>query len=233
MYARDIAGQEFTFGVSGKLIRNVLVMYDRETNSLWSQLLGEAVQGEMVGAKLAFLPAWMTTWSEWKGLHPDTLALDKEGRRGSRDAYDFYYASAEAGVIGETVQDERLPTKQFVIGVEYPQTAVAYPFSILNDEPLINDMHDGLPTLIVFDAASAAGVAYNRQVNGQTLTFTATDIPRQLSDVETGSIWDSFSGVALAGPRAGQSLERVKSTVVFWFGWKDFHPHTLIYGLDS
>ncbi len=79
MYAREINDQEFTFGVSGKLIRNVLVMYDRQTDSLWSQLLGEAVQGEMVGTKLEFLPAWMTTWEEWKALHPNTLALDKGG----------------------------------------------------------------------------------------------------------------------------------------------------------
>ncbi len=75
-------GQEFSFGVSGKLIRNVLVMYDRQTESYWSQLLGESVAGEMVGTKLEFLPSWMMTWSQWKELHPDTVALDKGGRAG-------------------------------------------------------------------------------------------------------------------------------------------------------
>ena len=43
MYARDIAGQELNFGVSGKLIMNALVMFDRQTETLWSQFLGEAV----------------------------------------------------------------------------------------------------------------------------------------------------------------------------------------------
>ena len=118
MYAREIEGREFTFGVSGKLIRNVLVMYDRQTESYWSQLLGEAVEGEMVGAKLNYLPSWFMTWEEWNGLHPDTVALDKNGRRGSGDAYDSYYASSRAGVIGRTNPDERLRTKEFVIGVE-------------------------------------------------------------------------------------------------------------------
>lgn len=66
MYAREIEGSEFSFGVSGKLIRNVLVMYDRQTESYWSQLLGEAVEGEMVGTKLEFLPSWMMTWEAWK-----------------------------------------------------------------------------------------------------------------------------------------------------------------------
>jgi hypothetical protein len=82
VYAREIEGQEFTFGVSGKLIRNVLVMYDRQTGSLWSQLLGEAIDGDMVGASLSFLPSWMMSWKEWKAMHPDTVALDKNGRRG-------------------------------------------------------------------------------------------------------------------------------------------------------
>ena len=231
MYAREIDGQEFTFGVSGKLIRNVLVMYDRQTNSLWSQLLGEAVQGDMIGTKLEFLPAWMTTWEAWQALHPDTLALDKGGRRGSRDVYDSYYASGEAGVIGETFADDRLETKQFVVGVEIGGTAVAYPFSILNDKPVVNDNITGQPVLVVFDADSAAGVTYSRQVDGQTLTFLTAGAPRTITDAETGSTWDIFSGEAIAGPLTGHSLERLKSTVVFWFGWKDFHPDTAVYGI--
>lgn len=233
MYARSINGQELSFGVSGKLIRNVLVMYDRQTDTLWSQLLGEAVEGELIGTKLEFLPSWMTTWAEWKALHPHTVALDKEGRRGGRDVYASYYASNNAGVIGETLIDDRLPTKQFVIGVELAETAVAYPFSVLNGEPVVNDTRGGVPLLVLFDAASASGVAYRRDVAGQTLTFAAAEAPRRLTDAETGSSWDAFSGTAVAGPLAGQQLARVKSTVVFWFGWKDFHPDTLVYGLDA
>jgi hypothetical protein len=77
VYSREINGEIYTFGVSGKLIRNVLVMFDRETDTLWSQLLGEAVRGELIGTKLEFVPSWMMTWEEWKALHPDTVALDK------------------------------------------------------------------------------------------------------------------------------------------------------------
>ena len=125
MYSREVEDREFTFGVSGKLIRNVLVMYDRQTNSFWSQLLGESVEGEMIGAKLEFLPSWMTTWEEWKAMHPETVALDKGRRVGKRDTYDSYYVSPSAGVIGETLEDDRLQTKEFVIGLETAETAVA------------------------------------------------------------------------------------------------------------
>ena len=65
VFDRNIDGKIYDFGVSGKLIRNVLVMYDRQTESYWSQLLGESVAGTMVGTKLEFLPSWMMTWERW------------------------------------------------------------------------------------------------------------------------------------------------------------------------
>jgi hypothetical protein len=52
-----------------------------------------------------------------------------------------------------------------------------------------------------------------------------------MTDAETGSTWDSLSGEATDGPLAGQSLLRIKSTPIFWFGWTDFHPDTLLYGI--
>jgi hypothetical protein len=79
VYSREIDGQEYSFGVSGKLIMNVLVMYDRETGSLWSQLLGEAVEGELKGTNSLSDPEALTlsdaeTGSIWEGL--TGLAID-------------------------------------------------------------------------------------------------------------------------------------------------------------
>ena len=231
MYAREINGEEYTFGVSGKLIRNVLVMYDRQTESYWSQLLGESVEGELIGTKLEFLPSWMTTWEQWKELHPETLALDKGFQRGGRDQYEGYYASASAGVIGETLQDDRLYVKEFVTGVELDGAAIAYPFSVLNDEPVVNDTVNGQELLVIFDKDTAATAVYSRVVDGQTLTFSGDGFI--LTDDETGSTWDVFTGEAIDGTLAGQQLERIKSSTSFWFGWKDFHPETAVYGIDE
>ncbi len=229
MYARDIEGQELSFGVSGKLVRNVLVMYDRQTDSLWSQLLGEAIRGELQGTKLEYLPSWHTTWEQWKGLHPETLALQK-GFRGSRDPYASYYSSSSAGVIGETFRDDRLQAKEFVLGVELDEETIAYPFSSLSGTPLINDIVADLPILVVFDNETGSGQVFDRQIGDELLTFTRSDEdPAMLVDSETGSSWDSFTGIATDGPMAGNRLERIKSTTVFWFGWKDFHPDTMVY----
>jgi hypothetical protein len=231
VYAREIDDREFSFGVSGKLIRNVLVMYDRETESLWSQLLGEAVSGEMQGTSLEFLPAWHTTWAQWKEMHPETLALRKNSRS-SRDPYQGYYASGSAGVIGETFIDDRLFSKEFVIGVALDEDAIAYPFRVLSAEPVVNDTVGDQDLLVVFDQERASGIVYDRQVGDQSLNFSPATEGR-IADSETGTLWDAFSGIAIEGPLSGESLKRIKSTVVFWFGWKDFYRDTLVYGIDE
>ena len=231
MYSRQIDGVEHTFGVSGKLIMNVMVMYDRQTGTLWSQLLGEAVEGELEGTKLEFLPAWQTTWADWKARHPDTLALEK-GYFGDADPYQYYYEDGRAGVIGETNTDERLYIKEFVIGVEIDGQAIAYPFSLLNETPVVNDQIGETPVLIVFNAETGTGVVFDRRSAGQTLTFQAQD-GLTLIDMETGSTWEGLTGQALDGTLAGESLTRVKSTASFWFGWKDWYPGTQVYGQDE
>lgn len=227
MYSREIDGELYTFGVSGKLIRNTLVMYDRQTNSLWGQILGKAIEGPLTGAELEFVPAIHTTWAEWRAQHPDTVALVK-GYSGNYDSYSGYYSSSSAGVIGETFRDERLYTKEYVIGVAGDTEAVAYPFSVLNQEPVLNDHIGDQNVLVVFSTASGAGIVYDRTVAGEPHTFSGDSI--SIVDAETGTRWDATTGMALEGPLVGQRLSRVKSTAVFWFGWKDWYPDTRVYG---
>ncbi len=170
MYSREINGDEFTFGVSGKLIRNTLVMYDRQTNSLWGQILGRAIEGPLTGTELEYVPAVHLTWSAWREQHPDTLALIK-GYTGNYDSYTGYYSSGSAGVIGETFCDNRLYTKEFVIGVAGESEAVAYPFSVLNQETVVNDSIGGQDVLVVFSTDSGAGIVFDRSVDGASYTF--------------------------------------------------------------
>jgi hypothetical protein len=231
VYSRELADRVLEFGVSGKLIRNALVMYDRQTESLWSQVLGKAIRGDLKGQELTFLPSWQTTWEDWKARHPDTLALVK-GYRGIRDPYTRYYDSGQAGVLGETFEDDRLSTKEFVIGVQVGSDAVAYPFRYLSEIPVVNDTVGERPVLVVFDAEHASGVVFSREVDGRVLTFEWEEALR-LRDKETGSIWDGLNGRAISGELEGATLARVKSTRSFWFGWKDFYPDTRVWGLEG
>jgi hypothetical protein len=231
VYSRQIDGEIYEFGVSGKLVMNVLVMYDRQTETLWSQLLGRAIEGPLTGTELEYFPSWQTTWQDWRTRHPDTLALVK-GYVGQRDPYLSYYSDSRAGVIGEEVDDDRLNTKQFVVGVAIDDQAVAFPFSVLNLEPVVNYQVGDVPVLVVFDEENASGVVFDRRVDGQVLEFQLLE-DLTLQDHLTGSLWDGPTGEAIDGEYAGQSLERVKSTSSFWFGWKDFYPDTEVYRIDG
>ena len=231
MYSREVGDRVLTFGVSGKLVRNTLVMYDRQTDSLWPQLLGEAVDGPLTGESLTFLPAVHTTWAEWRAEHPETVALVK-GYSGNRDRYTGYYRSGQTGVISETFEDDRLYEKEFVIGVILDDEQIAYPYSVLNDRPVVNDTVGSKNLLVVFNPASGAGVVYDRDVDGQTLTFRPEGEGLRLRDRETGSVWNGLRGVAIEGPLAGTELTPIKSTRIFWFGWKDWYPNSRLYGIE-
>ena len=233
MYAREIGGETLAFGVSGKLLMNVLVMYDQQTDSLWSQFTGDAVAGPKKGTRLEFIPAQMIAWWAWLELHPDTLALDKGGFSGF-DPYIDYYNRDSAGVLGEAVQDDRLQPKELVLGLEVKGLPRAYSIQQLGQTPVINDIVNELPLVVVFDGASVGSAVYQRQVNGQELTFSLLEQegegPPQMRDEATGTTWSVLTGVGLEGPLAGTTLQRMPSNYVFWFAWTDFHPDTELYG---
>jgi hypothetical protein len=138
VYGREINGQEHTFGVSGKLIKNALVMYDHQTDTFWSQFLRQGIKGELAGTELEVIPVTQTTWAAWLELHPDTLALNKSGRYSS-DSYNGYYSGGRAGVIGEAHVDERLNTKEVVVGVDVGGNTKAYPYKTLAQRQVVND----------------------------------------------------------------------------------------------
>ena len=230
VFAREINGQELTFGVSGKLIMNAVVLYDRQTDTLWSQFLATAVDGPLVGTKLELIPAQLTTWEAWTAQFSDTKLLDRQigGGRGFRDGYESYYKSRSTGVLGQSNKDPRLPDKELIIGLDHGRERKAYAFSALRDEPVVNDTYELDPIVVTFDSESGGAGAFSSTVEGEALTFEFIDLTT-MRDAQTGSIWSSARGVALSGPLAGAELERLPSFVSFWFAWTDFYPGTDLY----
>ncbi len=74
VFSRNVEGwdEPLSFGVSGKLLYNTLVMYDRQSNTLWSQLYGAAVEGDLAGRTLAVFPSVNTEWAAWQSQYPDS-----------------------------------------------------------------------------------------------------------------------------------------------------------------
>ena len=215
--------------MSGKLIMNALVMYDHQTDTLWSQFLSRGVKGPLTDTSLEILPALQTTWQQWLELHPDTLVLDKRGRS-LGDHYEGYYRGGSKGVLGEFNKDRRLPPKDLVLGIALDGAAKAYPFQSMADQPVINDLWAGMEILVVFDRSSETGVVFERTVGGRSLSFQP--VPEDSSlirDQETGSNWQALTGRAIDGPLAGEALTRLPSNYSFWFAWSDFYPDSQLY----
>ena len=210
---------------------NALVMYDRETRTLWSQFLSRAVQGELIGTELEIIPLTLTTWEKWKEVHPDTVALRK-GRRGS-DPYAGDYGARSAGVIGESNKDDRLSTKELVLGLGFDGDPLAFPHSQLRSQQLVNITHAGNATVIYFDPATSTALAFGAEIDGRELSFQLIekDGREWLQDDQTSTLWVPFTGQAVDGELAGSALKRLHAVNVFWFAWSDFYPGTEIWGL--
>ena len=162
MYDREFNGRTLSFGVSGKLYRNSLIMYDRETDSLWSHLLGTAVEGPMKGSMLEMIPSTFTDWATWRRAHPGTLALSPRlspyGSYG-RDAYGGYFASPQTGILGTRRKDTRLEDKDLVLGVMAP-AAKAYAYRDLREAGKIRDTLAGEPIEVVYDEEAGTAEAF-------------------------------------------------------------------------
>ena len=210
---------------------NALVMYDRESGTLWSQFLSRGVKGEFTGRDLEIVLLVQTTYGEWLRQHPDTLVLDK-GRRGSFDPYDSYYRNNSAGVIGESNGDTRLDRKDKVVGIGFDDGPSAFALSGLENNPVVNDTVAGRDVVIYYQRSTETALVYDRVLDGRSLEFEQViddDGTALLRDKATGSRFLPFTGRAIDGDLAGAQLERVHSVVSFWFAWSDFYPDTRLY----
>jgi len=132
-FKADIAGKQRNFGVSGLLYNSDVLLYDRGTDSLWSQLLMEAVSGPMQGTRLDFIPTTHTSWADWRERYPDTLVLSTEtgySRNYQRDPY-LGYERSDGTIFPVPGASERFHAKEFVMGIVLEDAVKAYPFSEL------------------------------------------------------------------------------------------------------
>ena len=156
----DAGGQVRRFGVSGLLYNSDVLMYDRETDSLWSQIMGQAISGPAKGTRLQALPIRHTTWSDWRARHPDTLVLVPPP--GSRSNYnvDPYAGYADSNKVWFPVahRDRRYGNKTVLIGARIGAATKAWPFVELPPgQSRIDDTVDGHPVVVVYDLESQAG----------------------------------------------------------------------------
>ena len=242
-FERTLSGQRTTFGVSGKLYADNLVMYDRLTESLWPQLTGQASVGTLTGARLKAIPMGAVGWRQFRDEHPDARVLsrstghDREYLANPYVGYDD--PNSEPLFALPTDPDSRLPVKARVVGVGRGDDAVAIHRDRLADRGVQHvevgpgrvvlwhapGQVSALDTQLIPDGAEIGSVAaFVAGVEGRALDFTrAAD--GTFRDQQTGTVWNLF-GRAISGPLAGQRLTPVEHLDTFWFVWAAFQPET-------
>lgn len=225
---------------------NNIIYYEPATGNFIQQLDGKVVHGPDAGKSLAAYPVTLSTWGEWKRLHPETK---------------LYYAppiTFRDKMVAQMLQmmipisklskrskpwhriqgklDSRLPAMSFVMGVEIDGDSCGYPVESLRRSPVLNDAVAAKPIALFYDVEHDLGGVFSRHVGSQTLTFVkaekqgTTVVAR---DQETGTLW-TVTGKGHEGPLRGQSLEPVPHfNKLFWFSWALFKPGTRVGTLAS
>ncbi len=212
------------------------VMKDRETGSLWQQATGEAIEGPLKGTRLQVINFLLTTWAEWRKLHPDTLVLvpDPAHEQGYRMMEQQH---ARGGLVGfrppetwgkKLRDDPRLPDQELILGIAAGNARKAYPVAAVKRMSVINDRVGLASVLLVHTAASDMVTAFSRTLRGRLLTFDRSKDGSNLTDSETGSTWTAY-GECIAGSLKGAKLDRITPTPSFWFGWAQFFPNTEVF----
>jgi len=249
-FDRRVDGQVLRFGVSGLLRNSDLVMWDDATTSLWQQITGEAVVGEFAGTQLDLIPTSIVSSGDALENFPDAVSLTQDTGFPIEYGTNPYtaYSSSTTPFLFDGETDPRFPALSRVVGVTIDGEEKAYSFEVLADEPAINDeladvqiavlwggdTADALDTSDIAEGdAIGSGIAFDRRVGDQTLTFTASatsgdDAPTTFIDAETGSTW-TLLGRAIDGPLSGEQLQTVTHRNEFWFAWSAFFPDAPVY----
>ena len=135
VFSTNIANTSLQFGVSGLLYNSDVLLYDRNTESLWSQIMGKAVAGKLKGTLLPQIPVTHTSWKDWVKNHPDTMVLSRDtgSRRNYRNSpYAGYEKTRRLYFKVSHKSPANYHPKERVIGVEINGHFKAYPYKELS-----------------------------------------------------------------------------------------------------
>jgi hypothetical protein len=233
VFRAEAKGQPLQFDNAGVVGGNE-VFKDRETGSRWQQSSLEAISGPLKGTHLELYPFLLTSWDEWRRLHPDTLVL--KPLPGYADRIATKNAEIRQGLSGKGAapsdvlyRDDRLPPKTMILGLTVGGESMAFPLASLQRTKVVNATLGGQPVVVVHQPTSDTTTAFVARAGGKTLAFrTANANATELTDEQTGSRWDPY-GSCVAGPLKGATLEPLILEPEYWFAWSEFHRKTAIF----
>lgn len=226
LYDTRFDGVTHAIGTSGFLYRSNKLMYDQDTQSLWSTTRGEPVVGPLVGRGIRLTHSFVvtTTWGEWRRRHPETMVLSlntgHQRNYGEGVAYERYFASDELMfTVPET--DERLANKAEILALRFPEQTdktAAISADFLIEKPVFH-YQLGPQKLVVLTDPSGA----NRVFDAPQTEFVNYDGDSTVTDTD-GVNWTLTE--ALLTSEKGETLARLPAHRAFWFGWHAVYTDT-------
>lgn len=245
VFDRRIEGEVHDFGVSGMLRHSDMVMYDRQTDSLWQQLTGEAIVGSMTGRKIEILPSQVVAFATFAKSSPAGKVLSRDtghNRAYGQNPYAGYEFGDRPLFPAPSRRRTGLRPMERLVTVEVGKTTKAYPFSALRSRRVVEDKIRDTRYVVFFEEGTvtaldqrdiarsrdvgAAGV-FTSELEGRRLSFRHKD--GKIVDKETGSVWNVL-GVATEGTLTGKRLTPIPHGTYFAFAWLAFRPDTQIVG---
>ncbi|XMB67021.1 DUF3179 domain-containing protein [Mycoplasmatota bacterium zrk1] len=229
--------QGMEFGVSGLLRNSNLIMYDRDTESIWQQFTGNSIGGDLASSRLVFKPASVVSFKDFYETNPNGIVLSRDTgyeRNYGVTPYVKYDDISNTPSLFTGTLDNRLPAMTRILGVGNR----AYTSELLNSKKVIYDKtnnteyvifyklgtNSALDTPLIKDGRDigATGV-FIPKVNNQNLSFRYQD--GYFIDSETNSKW-TILGKAIEGKLKGNQLTPLIHADVLWFPWAAFYPST-------
>lgn len=224
MYGRQYGGKTLRFEASGGLMHAALVMRDKETDSWWSIMTGDAIAGELKGMPLEEWPLGeKAQWGDWSKRHPGTLVLSVNGEEHvENNPYDNYFAS-DSGFRDMAARDDRLETKAPIYSFRLGAESFAVPFAAFQDGAVFRA---GDREIFLYRPTGVA-VFYS------TLAFQGTpgDFARRGDGWRHAPSGEGFDpGHGAFGSAA---VERLDGFDTYWYMWSLTHPDTKVLGAEA
>jgi len=153
VYQRLVQGVIYDFGLSDKFANGNLLLYDRQTQSLWDPVKHQVIEGQKSGAVLMRFPSTVMTWNTYKRLQPNGQVLSRDTEFDRDYTHDPYgdYRFNQSILFPVSHKDDRLLSKELVYGVEWNQKQKAYPLAIVKNKLRIVDSIDTTPISVEYD----------------------------------------------------------------------------------
>jgi len=249
VFDRSLDGRVYEFGVSGMLRESDMVMFDRQTESLWQQITGEAIVGSLAGKTLTVVPSQTVSFEMFQTQFPDGEVLSRDtgfDRAYGQNPYAWYESRGQP-IMPAEISSTKIPIElrrsplERILALSIDRHTKAYPFKLLRKAGVLED-HIGSTSIVIFfddrvtgvlDAArisesAEVGTAavFSPELEGRRLRFERSK--HRIIDDETQSEWNLF-GIATAGRLKGRQLALVSHDEAFAFAWFIFRPDTELY----